>query len=188
MKYWAKFVHFRSRKCIWKCLRIGGNFVSASMCWQSADRVHNPWYILYLVVIQFVKMMRGSHKGFYWYHYSDVIMGAMASQIISHTIVYSTVYSVADQRKHQSSASLGFVRGIHRWPVNSPYKWPVARKMFSFDDVIISLLCSETNDQGSLLLTWFNFNPSPAWISNYTQYEMWDEIPYLFSNFNGETD
>ena len=50
------------------------------------------------------------------YHYSDVIMGAMASQITSLTIVYWTVYSEADQRKHQSSASLAFVRGIHRWP------------------------------------------------------------------------
>ena len=71
------------------------------------------------------------------YHYSDVIMGAMASQITSFTIVCSTVYSGADQRKHQSSASLVFVRGIRRWPVNSPHKWPVRRKMFPFDDVII---------------------------------------------------
>ena len=58
-------------------------------------------------------------------------MGAMASQIISLTIVYPTVYSGADQRKHQSSASLAFVRRIHRWPVNSPHKWPVTRKMTS---------------------------------------------------------
>ena len=56
----------------------------------------------------------------YWInHYSGIIMGAMMSQITSITIVYSTVYSVADQRKHQSSASLAFVRGIHRWPVNA---------------------------------------------------------------------
>ena len=61
-------------------------------------------------------------------HYNDVIMNAMASQITSLTIVYSTVYSGADQRKHHSSASLAFVRGIHRWPVNSPHKWPVSRK------------------------------------------------------------
>ena len=70
-------------------------------------------------------------------HYDDVIMGAMASQIISLTIVYSTVYSGADQRKHQSSVSLAFVRGIHRGPVNSPHKWPVTRKMFPFYDVIM---------------------------------------------------
>ena len=66
-------------------------------------------------------------------------MGTMASQITSLTIiVYSTVYSDADQRKHQSSASLAFVRGIHLGPVNSPRKWPVTRKMFPFDDVIMS--------------------------------------------------
>ena len=64
-------------------------------------------------------------------------MGAMASQITSLTIVYSTVYSDADKIKHQSSASLVFVRGIHRGPVNSPYRWPVTRKMFPFDDVIM---------------------------------------------------
>ena len=58
-------------------------------------------------------------------HYNDVIMGAMASQITSLTIFYSTVYSGADQRKHQSSVSLAFVRGIHRWPVNTPHKGSV---------------------------------------------------------------
>ena len=70
-------------------------------------------------------------------HYSDVIMGAMASQITGVSIVFSTVCSGADQRKHQSSALLVFVRGIHRWPVNSPHKGPVTRKMFPFDDVIM---------------------------------------------------
>ena len=74
------------------------------------------------------------------YHYGDVIMGTIASQITSLTIVYSTVYSRADQRKHQTSASLAFVRGIHRGPVNSPHKWPVTRKMFPFDDVIMILM------------------------------------------------
>ena len=64
----------------------------------------------------------------------------IASQITSLTIVYSTVYSDADQRKYQSSASLAFVRGIHRGPVNSPHKWPVTRKMFPFDDVIMASL------------------------------------------------
>ena len=72
------------------------------------------------------------------WRYNDVIMGAIASQITSLTIVYSIVYSDADQRKHQSSASLAFVWGIHRGPVNSPLKWPVTRKMFPFDDVIMS--------------------------------------------------
>ena len=48
------------------------------------------------------------------------------------------VYSGANQRTHQSSASLAVVRGIHRGPMNSPHKWPVTRKMFPFDDVIMS--------------------------------------------------
>ena len=52
-------------------------------------------------------------------------------------IAYSTVYSGADQRTHQSSASLAFMRIIHRWTVNSPHKGPVTRKMFPFDDVIM---------------------------------------------------
>ena len=57
-------------------------------------------------------------------------MGAIASQITSLSIVYLMVYSGTDQRKHQSSALLAFVWGIHRWPVNSPHKWPVTRKCF----------------------------------------------------------
>ena len=63
----------------------------------------------------------------------------MASEITSLTIVYSTVNSGADQRKHQSSLVLAFVWGIHRWPANSPHKWPVTRKMFQFDDVIMKV-------------------------------------------------
>ena len=64
-------------------------------------------------------------------------MGAMPSQFTSLTIVYSTVYSGAHQRKHQSSASLAFVWGIHQSPKNSRHQWPVTRKMFPFDDVIM---------------------------------------------------
>ena len=70
-------------------------------------------------------------------HYDDVIMIMLASQITSLTIVYSTVYSDVNQRKHQSSASLAFVWEIHRGPVNFPHKGPVTRKMFPFDDVIM---------------------------------------------------
>ena len=69
--------------------------------------------------------------------YSDVIMSAMACQITGVSIVYLAVYSGADQRKHQSSASLAFVRGIQRWPVNFARKGPVTQKMFPFDDVIM---------------------------------------------------
>ena len=77
-------------------------------------------------------------------------MGAMASQITSLAVVYSIVYSGPDQSKHQSSVSLAFVRGIHRWPVNSPHKGPVTRKMFPFDDVIMLAL---------LVYRWANIGP-----------------------------
>ena len=70
-------------------------------------------------------------------HYDDVIKNTIASQITSLKIVYSIFYSSADQRKHQSSASLAFVRGIHRWSVNSPHKGPVTWKMFPFDDIVM---------------------------------------------------
>ena len=70
-------------------------------------------------------------------HYSEVIMSAMASQITGVLIVCLNVCSSADRRKHQSSMSLAFVRGMHRWQVNSPHKGPVTRKMFPFDDVIM---------------------------------------------------
>ena len=70
-------------------------------------------------------------------HYTDVIMTTMVSQITSLTVVYSIVHLGANQRKHRNSASLTFVRGIHRGPVNSSHKWPVTRKMFPFDDVIM---------------------------------------------------
>ena len=59
-----------------------------------------------------------------------VIMSATAFQITGVSIVYSTVCSDAVQRKHQSSASLALMSGIHRWPVNSLHKTPVTQKMF----------------------------------------------------------
>ena len=82
------------------------------------------------------------------YHFSDVIMSALASQITGVSIIYSTVYSGTDQRKHQNSASLALVGGIHRWPVNSPHKGRVTQKMLPFDDVITLTL-------GPSLLSWF---------------------------------
>ena len=82
-------------------------------------------------------------------NYNAVIMGAIASQITSLTIVYSIVCSDADQRKHQSSASLAFVCGIHRGPVNSPHKWPVTRKIFPFDDVIMWAIMVNTSSLGT---------------------------------------
>ena len=83
------------------------------------------------VVVGVISML---YQG-YLIHYRDVIMGAIASAITSFTIVYSD----ADKKTHQISAPLAFVRGIH--------KWPVTRKMFPFDDVIMHWSLSATCKQ-----------------------------------------
>ena len=75
-------------------------------------------------------------------HYNDVIMGAIASQITSLTIVTQSFIQM-QIKKHQSPVSLAFVRGIHWVPVNSPHKWPVTWKMFPSDDVIMMLVVSQ---------------------------------------------
>ena len=91
--------HYIFIQDIWKYrLRNGSNFASASMC-QRRYGVSLVGSISDLCSIC---------------HYSDIIMGTIASQITSLTIVYSTVYFDADQRKHQSSPSLAFVWGIQQ--------------------------------------------------------------------------
>ena len=67
------------------------------------------------------------------YHYNDVIMSVMASQITGVSVAYSTVGSGADQRKHATWKQAP----RHRWPVNSPHKGPVTRKLFLYDNVIL---------------------------------------------------
>ena len=96
------------------------------------------WHVVSYVLESIEISIPGKYQDLCNTHYDDVIVSAMASQITSLTIVYSSVYSSADQRKYQSSASLAFVRGIHRWTANSPHKAPVTRRMFPFDDVIIT--------------------------------------------------
>ena len=81
-------------------------------------------------------------------------MSAMVSQIAGVSIICSTVCWGADQRKHQSSASLAFVRGIRRSPVDSPHKGTVTRKMFPFVDVIMwhwyfLYLCDQAKRNGA---------------------------------------
>ena len=106
-------------------------------------------------------------------HYNDVIMSVMACQITSLTIVYSSVYSGADQRKHQSFAPLAFVRGIHRRPVNSPHKWPVTRKSFPFDDVIIFDRCCLWEKYDSVTLSLKNCKSRTQWLKfHYTDIDI----------------
>ena len=106
--------------------------------------IHTHFYICHINILYIYihngtpcKMTRNATPK--WHklcHYNDVMMTTMASQITSLTVVYSTVYSDADQRKHQSSASLAFVWGIHRTG-EFPHIGPATRKMFPFDDVIM---------------------------------------------------
>ena len=106
-------------------------------------------------------------------HYSDVLMSAMASQITSLTIVYSTVYSGTDQRKHQSSAPLAFVWGIHRWPVNSLHQGPVTPKRFPFDDIIM---------KAHHIMLWgrpYMQLPSQMWIVRWNKQCLNDTFLYL---------
>ena len=102
------------------------------------------WQLVALVVTIGMAVASGCITG-NCHHYSDVIMSAMASQITSVSMVCSAVWSSADQRKHQSSASLAFVRGIQQWLVDFPHKGPVTRKIFPFDDVITIHLILKDN-------------------------------------------
>ena len=86
-------------------------------------------------------------------HCSGVMISAMASQITGVSIVWSTLWSGADQRKHQRSASLAFVKGIQRWQGNSPHKRLVTRKMVPFDNVIMSI-----HKYHSLFSQWWCFS------------------------------
>ena len=114
---------------------------------------YKAYFVAQSLVIS-VKIKQGRHKRYisiparipwkpqaltslYLEHYSDEIMGIMASQITSVSSVYTTVCSGANQRKYQSSASLAFVRVNHRGSLNSPHKGPVTWKIFLFDNVIM---------------------------------------------------
>ena len=107
-------------------------------------------------------------------HYSDVIMGLMASQITSFMIVYLTVIQAQIKENIKVPHHWPLCRRIHWWLVNSPHKWPVTRKMFPFDDVIkmaSQIMSQLTNQQlvhayikekiqGLTLLTLCEGNPS----------------------------
>ena len=102
----------------------------------------------------------GSNKdGSLPFHYSDVIMSAMASQITAVSIVCTTVCTGTDQWKHRSSASPAFVRGIHRWPVNSTHKGQLRGKCFNL--MMSSCANSIEPSVREYLLSW-----SDRWLSH----------------------
>ena len=108
---------------------------------------------------------------FIGFHYSDVITGAIASEFTSLRIVYSTAYSGIDQRKHQSPASLAFVRVIHRWRVNSLHKRPVTRKVFPFDDVIKVFPTKHNLHECFMLSSWLPLRCLVLWM---------DHLPHMW--------
>ena len=145
----------------------------------------NDWYVRYITRLKSCACIK---------HYNDVIMGTMASKITSVTIVYSIVYSGADQRKHQSSASLAFVRGIHRGPVNSPHNGPVMRKKFPFDGVIMIpplkdiTIChwssmTLTDEQlYQIVIRWLNKTPHvPRWRENVLTHQFWISCVFVYN-------
>ena len=70
------------------------------------------------------------------HHYSDVIMGTMASQSLASRL-FSQPFIQAQVKENTKAPHHWHLWGIHRWPVNSPHKWPVTQKMFPFDDIIM---------------------------------------------------
>ena len=121
-------------------------------------------------VVQVVKVLNNLMHPLHIYyilHYDDVIMSAMASQITILTIVHSTVYLDTDQRKHQHSESLAFVRGSHQGPVNSTHKWPVTRKMFPFHNVIMGNTFLANDDYFSFCLISSVFSRCFTWPSTF---------------------
>ena len=140
---WIDYFQFDTEQNVSEIWTKFLTFSLMGLCFRILFRLQGllcPFFIVCSMLPSMYTVLHEAIKISYFIHYHDVIMGAMASQITSLTIAYSTVYSVEDQIKNQSSASLAFVRGIHRRPVNSPHKGPVTQKMFPFDDVIMSVL------------------------------------------------
>ena len=149
------------RWCVINAIHIIGTLYATDV----EDICHLYWFLKMPYVVLFYRFRHavatGSQNGRFFHcgrlsedqflHYGDVAMSSMAYQITSLTIVRSNVYSDADQRKHQSSASLAFARGNHQWQVTSPHKRPVTRKMLPFDDVIMLAICLQTFIQVLLL-------------------------------------
>ena len=140
---WLVIQYILHGLCAWSAL-------SCALLCLGTDQFNIPCWVISWEV--FIEGRQGCYTG--TRHYDDVIMSAMASEITSLTIVYSTVYSGADEREHQSSAPLAFVRGSDRWPVNSLHKGPVTRKRFPFDDVIMVDLSTNKAKQNCVYISW----------------------------------
>ena len=118
-----------------------------------------------------------NHHSIHANHYNDVTMGEMTSQITSLKIICSTIYWSADQRIHQSSVSLAFVRGINRWPVNSPHQWPVTRKCFNL--MTSSCAAAAAISRYVRWVAWFSITKYTGDYSNHTANQSQLMLPML---------
>ena len=105
-------------------------------------------------------------------HYIDVILTTVVSQITSVRVVYSIVYSDADQRKTSKLSVTGHCGGISPGPVNSPHKGPVTRKMFPFDDAIMKNQATSMDNANQIYILLNQFLKK---ILNL----LWSEIHYI---------
>ena len=106
------------------------------------------------------------------YHNDDVIMTPMAPQITRLAVVYSIVYSGVDKKKHQSSASLAFVRGIHR------DRW-IPRSKGQLRGKCFHLMTSSCIEQFVLEIRW-RLRISDAEPSSNFEYKVCHKIRMLF--------
>ena len=114
------------------------DFVTSAWLWQAIRQLaYDQSYTRGAYVSSTITTVTSSWA---WWH-----LISLTSQLFTEPFVQA--------RKHQSSTSLVFVRGIHQWLVNSPHKRPVMRKMFPFDDVIMFTL-DEDGVQGALTSAW----------------------------------
>ena len=142
MRQWSHHHHFRAMRSLWYPISRLRDFTRSCGI---AVRSPSAWSI---------ETLSGTHEHFFLVsvpknlvvcfkfgltHYVDVIMTTVASPITSLAVVYATVYSGAHEQKPKTSELrvTGLCAGNSPGPVNSPHKWPVTRKMFPFDDVIM---------------------------------------------------
>ena len=151
-------------QCCWSLLVFTGqivllwtihslwDFLDQGKFWPSSSEIPVSW----LLTLQEVAVRLQTNQ---WSDYVKIwsVDSVLYSSSLIVSILYSAVCLDADQRKHQSSAPMAFMRVIHRWPVNSPHKGPVTRKMFPFDDVIVvtQFTCvSSAGDQSGVSPSW----------------------------------
>ena len=110
--------------------------VSRRLCGHSQLSVASPEYSLWLHLYSETNQQRKFNNelltSLQWHHNEHD--GVSNHQ--SHDCLLNRLFR-RRSKKHQSSASVAFVRGIHRWPVNSLHKWPMTRKILPFHDVIM---------------------------------------------------